>query len=54
MAVYNIITNIDIEQQNPDGTTTVIPAGSVLNTVLWDGESGWAPPENTTLEKVSD
>jgi hypothetical protein len=54
MGIYNIITDIDIEQQNPDGTTTILAAGSVLNTVLWDGEGNWTPPENTTMVKISD
>ena len=44
---YNVITTVDIEQQqlHEDGTITivVIPAGSVINTVVWDGVAGWAP-----------
>lgn len=51
---YNVITTIDIERQqfNEDGTVTIvtIPAGSVVNTVLWDGIAEWAPPESTRVE----
>jgi hypothetical protein len=51
---YNVITTVDIEQQqfHEDGTITTvfIPAGSVINTVLWDGVTEWTPPENTVVE----
>jgi len=51
---YNVITTIDIEQMQmaEDGTVTTvtIPAGSVVNTILWDGVSDWTPPENTKVE----
>jgi len=51
---YNVITTVDIEQMQmvEDGTVTIvtIPAGSVVNTVLWDGAAEWAPPENTRVE----
>ena len=51
---YNVITTVDIEQQqfHEDGTITtiLIPAGSVINTVLWDGVAEWTPPENTVVE----
>ena len=51
---YNVITTIDIERQQmaEDGTVTTvtIPAGTVINTVLWDGVAEWAPPENTRVE----
>jgi len=54
MAVYNVITNVDIQQQNFDGTITVIPAGTPVNTILLDNENDFSPPENTSLQKVSD
>jgi hypothetical protein len=51
---YNVITTVDLEQMQmvEDGTVTTvtIPAGSVVNTVLWDGVSDWTPPENTRVE----
>lgn len=51
---YNVITTVDLERQvfSDDDTTIVIsiPAGSVINTILWDGVSEWTPPENTTIE----
>ena len=50
---YNVITTVDIEQQlmAPDGTITtiIIPAGSVINTVMWDGVAEWTPPEGCTV-----
>ena len=49
---YNIITTVDIQETQVDESgnvvTVVTPAGSVINTVLWDGASNWTPPENTT------
>lgn len=27
----------------------VIPAGSVVNIILWDGETQWVPPEGTRV-----
>jgi hypothetical protein len=51
---YNVITTIDIEQMqmNADGgvMTITLPAGTVINTILWDGVSDWTPPENTKVE----
>ena len=51
---YNVITTVDIEQMqmDPDGNvvTITLPAGSVVNIVLWDGVAEWAPPENTRVE----
>lgn len=32
----------------------VIPAGSVLNTMLWDGETEWVPPEGTRVMREAD
>lgn len=31
-------------------TYLVIKDNTVINTVLWDGESDWTPPEGTTVE----
>ncbi len=54
MIRYNVITTVDIEQtqtdENGSPITVVLPAGSVINTVLWDGVSDWTPPENTKVE----
>lgn len=51
---YNIITTVDLERQeiSADGAVNVVvvSAGSVINTILWDGVSEWTPPENTKLE----
>ena len=32
----------------------VIPAGSVLNIMLWDGETEWVPPEGTRVMRESE
>jgi hypothetical protein len=52
MNKYNVITTVDIEQLVPDENENpvfgVIPAGTVINTILWDGVTEWTPPENTT------
>jgi len=49
---YNVITTVDIEQmeadENGNPVVVIVPAGSVINTVIWDGVSEWTPPENTT------
>ena len=54
MSGYNVITTVNIEQLMTDesGNTTlvVIPAGSVINTIAWDGVTEWTPPENTRVE----
>jgi hypothetical protein len=54
MRRYNLITTVDIEQTSTDASgnvvTVVIPAGSVIGTILWDGVSEWTPPENTKVE----
>ena len=54
MAIYNIITTVNIQEINPDGTTTIIPAGYVINRVYWDGVSAWESPANTILQLVSE
>lgn len=54
MNEYNVITTVDIERLVPDENGNpvfvVIPAGSVINTVIWDGVTEWTPPENTRVE----
>jgi hypothetical protein len=51
---YNVITTVDIEQieldENGNPVIIIIPAGSVINTVVWDGVTEWTPPENTRVE----
>ena len=32
----------------------IIPVGSVLNIMLWDGVSEWAPPEGTRVMREAD
>ena len=32
----------------------VIEGNAVINTVLWDGESKWSPPEGAMLVSLSD
>jgi hypothetical protein len=51
---YNVITTVDIEQMGADESgnpvVVIIPAGSVINTIAWDGVTEWTPPENTRVE----
>ena len=35
-------------------TYLVIKNNTVINTVVWDGESDWTPPEGTTAEVAPD
>jgi hypothetical protein len=32
----------------------VIPAGTVVNICLWDGETQWVPPEDTRVMRESE
>jgi hypothetical protein len=32
----------------------VIPAGTVVNICLWDGETEWTPPEGTRVMRESE
>ena len=32
----------------------VIPAGSVVNIILWGGETQWVPPEGTRIMREAD
>ncbi|HAT1570429.1 TPA: hypothetical protein ACGEYS_002911 [Kluyvera cryocrescens] len=32
----------------------VIEDGMVVNTILWDGESGWTPNEHQTVVEIPD
>lgn len=32
----------------------VIPAGTVVNICLWDGETQWVPPEGTRVMRESE
>ena len=32
----------------------VIPAGTVVNICLWDGETKWTPPEGTRVMREAD
>jgi hypothetical protein len=44
---YLLISTVETTQVNDDGTPCVIPAGTTLNEVLWDGVTAWTPPEGT-------
>jgi len=54
MIAYNVITTVDLKrvQIDADGgvMTITLPAGTVINTILWDGVSDWTPPENTKVD----
>jgi len=56
MSKYKVITTVDIEEMQVDMSgnvvTVVIPAGSVVNIIVWDGVTEWTPPENTRVEPI--
>jgi hypothetical protein len=56
MSGYNVITTVDIEWVEPDENgnpvVVIVPAGSVINTIVWDGVTKWTPPENTIVEII--
>jgi len=58
MATYKVITTVDIERMQMDKNgapvTVVIPAGSVINQIVWDGDSAFTPPLDTRLEKSAE
>ncbi len=54
MKRWNVITTVDIERTNEEGNSYIIPAGSVINTCLWDGVTPWEPPQNTIVEQVEE
>lgn len=47
--VYFLVTTVETTRTEPskDGTLVevTIPAGTVVNRVLWDGETAWEPGE---------
>lgn len=47
--MYFLVTTVETTRTEPskDGTLVevTIPAGTVVNTVLWDGETAWEPGE---------
>jgi hypothetical protein len=45
---YAIIATVATTITNPDGTTSSVAPGYVLNVVLWDGDTSiWSPPAGT-------
>ena len=43
---------MDLESR--DYVYAVVADGVVTNTVVWDGESGWVPPDGTVLVSLAD
>jgi hypothetical protein len=39
---YAIIATVATTIENPDGTTTSVTPGYVLNRIMWDGGAEWA------------
>ena len=50
--IWNVISLVDEVIIDGEGNEVVIPAGSLINRITWDGISEWTPPENTRLELV--
>jgi hypothetical protein len=43
---------MDLESR--EAVWAVIRGETVVNTVVWDGESAWSPPEGSTLVPLAD
>jgi len=43
---------MDLESR--EAVWAVIDGDTVVNTVVWDGESEWTPPEGTLLESLAE
>ena len=52
MALWNIVTTVETYTMDSELQPVVTPAGTVVNTVEWDGVSPWQPPEGTKVELV--
>ena len=50
MKRWLVITTVDIHTVDDEGNPVVIPAGTAINEILWDGVTPYTPPENTILE----
>ncbi|NPD67314.1 hypothetical protein HN018_06965 [Lichenicola cladoniae] len=44
---YAIIAAAPMSYIAPDGSSAQAAAGTVINRVMWDGSSSWAPPAGT-------
>lgn len=52
--IYNVVTLKDREIVDEDGKLTTLPAGSVINRIIWDGDDPYTPEEGTALVKADD
>jgi hypothetical protein len=43
-----------MDLESMEAVWAVIDGDTVVNTVVWDGESDWTPPEGTILEPLAD
>ena len=54
MRRWRVITTVDINKIDFEGNPQVIPKGTSINEILWDGVTQFTPPENTILEEIED
>lgn len=47
LQAYAVIATTATTYVNQAGVTVPAPAGTVINRVMWDGGSDWAPPAGT-------
>lgn len=52
MKRWLVITTVDIHTMDGEGNPVVIPAGTAINEILWDGVTPYEPPPDTRLEPV--
>jgi hypothetical protein len=51
MPAYNVVTTTPTFGPGPDGNGTVeFPVGTVVNRIIWDGETEYEPGEGLALE----
>ena len=54
MQRWIIVTTNVTTGQDAEGKPITLPAGTVLNEVLWDGVSDWTPPPGTRVQPLLD
>ena len=47
---YNIVTVNAFSYTDTNGDTVTVPAGFIVNTVLWDGVTSWTPNDYQPID----
>jgi len=43
-----------MDLENREAAWAVIDGDTVVNTIVWDGEADWTPPDGTIVESLAD